>query len=47
MATVSLYLRTTEEGKHVYRLADTRKQAQEGVYFLANCLLDHLRPSKK
>jgi integrase/recombinase XerD len=34
MATVSLYLRTTEEGKRVYRLADTRKQADEGVYFL-------------
>jgi integrase len=34
MATVSLYLRTTEEGKRVYRAADTKKQAQEGTYFL-------------
>lgn len=34
MATVSLYLRTTENGKRVYRAADMKKQAQEGAYFL-------------
>ena len=34
MATVSLYLRTTENGKRVYRLADPKKQATEGAYFL-------------
>jgi integrase len=31
---VSLYLRTNEKGKRVYRLADMKKQAEEGTYFL-------------
>jgi hypothetical protein len=34
VAAVSLYLRTTENGKRVYRLADPKKQANEGAYFL-------------
>lgn len=34
MATVSLVLCTTENGKRVYRVTDTKKQAKEGTYHL-------------